>query len=256
MQVSVTKRESIRWLPAEPLASDPDVDVLVLTCNKYFVDLRVFTSGPAAGTIEWSMGGVCLPLPATGVEGESPVRFLNVIDQHVPAPTLHPRLPPSHENPEETDSDLTVPTPDDVIFSPLPSLANSSAPRFLESGKMPNPSSADLETYVPFEEVWQELPLASGSPVVFLESLGGDGMGKAYTARVGPWAIGLADENGEYLAWREEMVEGEWKSVFHFGGEAATRRIPRVEEMEGWSEGDVVELQGRSWIVRAAGASA
>ena len=39
-EASVTTRESLRWLPAEPVS---DAEVLVLTVGKYFVDLRVFT---------------------------------------------------------------------------------------------------------------------------------------------------------------------------------------------------------------------
>lgn len=272
-EASVTTRESLRWLPAEPVS---DAEVLVLTVGKYFVDLRVFTSGPNAGKIDWSMGGVCLPLPATGVQGatrplgsrfpnadqdwsavdEAPLRFLNVIDQRLPAPSPHARLPATFVNFEESSQDLTTPTPDDVVFSPLASLPTTPGARFLESGKMPNPGSEDTETYVPFEEIWRELPLASGSEVVFLETVGGDGLGKAYTARFGPWAIGLMDDAGTYLAWRDDLVGGKWASIFSFGGAAAKAKVPRVEDVSGWSEGQVVELNGRSWVVRAVGQSA
>ncbi|KAL8276398.1 hypothetical protein RQP46_011196 [Phenoliferia psychrophenolica] len=250
---TVTTRESLRWLPA---AAFNDTDVLVISVGKYFVDLRVFTSGPNAGQIDWSMGGVCLALPATGVQDESPVRFLNVIDQRLLALAAHPRLPPSCVNPEESAQDLSEPSPDDVVFTPLPSLPGSTSPRSLESGKMPNPASLDTETYVPFEEVWQELPLAPGSPVIFLETVGGDGVGKAYSARVGPWALGLMDDDGKYLAWRADLVDGQWKSVYNFGGSAATEQIPRVDMVESWEEGAVVEMNGRNWIVRAVGVSA
>lgn len=122
---------------------------------------------------------------------------------------------------------------------------------------MPNPLSTDTETYVPFEEVWQALPLAPGSPVLILETLGDDGLGKAYTGRIGNWRMGLMEDGkGDYLAWREDWKEGEWEEVYAFG-EGVRDKIVAVEKgEESWGEGDVVELAGRKWVVRQSGVSA
>ncbi|KAI5474227.1 hypothetical protein MNV49_003874 [Pseudohyphozyma bogoriensis] len=185
----VTRRESLRWPPA---AAYNDTDVLVLTIGKYYLDLRVFTEGPRSGQIDWSMAGVCLPLPG-GTSERAPTRFLNIIDQRALSSTTHPILPSSLINPEEATQDLATPTPDDVEFTPLPDTATQSG-RTLERGRMPNPGSEDPGKYVPFEEVWQELDVPDGAPAVILESVGGDGHGKAYFGWIGAWRMGLMDD--------------------------------------------------------------
>ncbi|KAK4703382.1 hypothetical protein P7C70_g2835, partial [Phenoliferia sp. Uapishka_3] len=243
--VRAINRESVRWVPATPLS---DVDVLWLHVGKYFMDLRVFLSGPRKGTMDWSMGGLYLELPLTGIEDEKPIRFINVIDQRSPASQIHPQLPESLINPEESARDPHLHSIDDVIFTPLPSLPSAPGGRSMESGEMPDPFSDESEKYVLFEEIWQEMEVPSKSQFVFLESLGGDGQGKAYVARVANWAMGLMDDNGTYLAWRDELVDGEWKMKYEFGGAVAKAKVPRVEDGQGWEEGSTVEIAGRKWV--------
>ncbi len=119
---------------------------------------------------------------------------------------------------------------------------------------MPNGESDQPDLYVPFEEVWDRQPLRSGSSCILLESVGGDGLGKAYTALVDRWALGLEDTGkGGYRAWRDDKAEnGTWKEIYTFGGVDSRKAIPKLPETPptDWKVGSIQSLAGREWVVR------
>lgn len=151
------------------------------------------------------------------------MRWDNILDSHPPPP-----------------ADLE--TLEDVgAFSSLP---NGDV---LETGAMYNPKSGKNESY---EEVWRRLPVPSGAEYFVLER----GDGKAFLGRVGSLALGAAKVNDEYLAWRDELVEGAWKRKYAFG-EGLDAAIPSalIEVPFEWVPGATVKFGGHDWIVRTAG---
>lgn len=143
------------------------------------------------------------------------------------------------------------------MFVPIPDTATTSL-RSLETGNMPNPESKDdISKYVPYEEIWQELGVAPGSPAVLLETVGGDGLGKAYTSRIGNWRLGLMDDgNGTYFAWRDDCVDGKWVEKYSIGEGCREKIVPLEEGQVDWTEGKIIALGRRDWIVRYSGVSA
>ncbi|KAM0752390.1 hypothetical protein T439DRAFT_324470 [Meredithblackwellia eburnea MCA 4105] len=251
---SVSVRESLRWIPNPAFE---DADVLVLGFNNHFyIDLRVYVKGPKAGTVDWAAAGVRLQLPGNTIDG-TPVRFVNVIDNRKPSSLAFTQLqPPNFLNPEEVSQDLSTPLPDDTLFTPLPP-SSAREERVLETGSMHNPDSETPEAYVPYEEVWRDLAVAPGSPVILLETIGGDDKGKAYTGRLANWRMALSDNGkGAFWAWREDFSAlNEWKVKYELPV-GSRSHVPAVTGDEDWEQGEVVRLEGRDWLVRLKGVTA
>ena len=170
---------------------------------------------------------------------------MNIIDYRGLHSEPLPALAKDLVNSEETDSPLDTTTPDDVTIRPLDSN------RYLEAGRMPNPDSSD-QAYVPFEEVWQRLPVPAGEVAVLLESLGGDRQGKAYLAQVAGWRMGLMDSGkGVFHGWRDQKDGSEWRRIRQTSDHSrdVLKAVPEdvITQAE---EGKVISWADRQWIVR------
>jgi hypothetical protein len=178
------------------------------------------------------------------------IRFLNIIDSLALGASPQPTLSGDFVNPEEASSPLNTTTQDDVTLRNI----DSSPSLYLEEGKMPNADSDQPDVYAPFEEVWLRQPLRAGSHCILLESVGGGGFGKAYTAVVDRWALGLEDTgSGIYRAWRDDKdMNGKWQEIYSFGGGDLRKTIPKLPEVppSEWKVGSVQSLGGRNWVVR------
>ena len=174
------------------------------------------------------------------------LRFLNIIDYRQLHSEPLPALPSSLLNPEETASSLSSTTPDDVTIQPI------SSTTYLESGRMPNPDSSDPDTYTPFEEVWQRLPIRNDTPAILIESIGGDSFGKAYFAQVDRWRIGLMDTgSGKFHGWRDEHDGTRWQPIRTIDATSRNVITPLSEDMiDRAVEGEILRWADRDWVVR------
>ncbi|WVR07311.1 hypothetical protein IAU60_004352 [Kwoniella sp. DSM 27419] len=222
MAARASHRVSIAWSGAEPFE---DTDTLVLTISGYSLDLRVFTSGPDEGKIDWST------VAHVGeIEGST---------------KEHPKLRWDHIIDSRPPTDM----PDQGTFE---TLADGDV---AEHGTMFNPKTGDYEPYV---ETWRRLTQASSAPYLVLQRCqdGPEQDGQAFLGRVGNDALGLAKlAGGEYLAWRDKLVEGKWKRVYEFGQEQLVRRwLPSLPvDQSGSQEGSIVTLGNTKWTAKAAG---
>lgn len=70
--VRASTRVSIAWSGGPP---EEDTDTLVLTIDGYSIDLRVFTSGPDVGKVDWASVGL-----VREVEGEGEAKRKTDVD--------------------------------------------------------------------------------------------------------------------------------------------------------------------------------
>lgn len=117
----------------------------------------------------------------------------------------------------------------------------------LETGSMHNPKTDKIE---PFEEVWRRHPRQPGLPHCVLERVEGDT--KAYLGRIGPRALGLAQDGKTWRAFRDELTGNEWKRLYEFAPDPSV--LPRLDVVQPtWTVGQQTSVGGVSWTVRAAG---
>ncbi|EPS27996.1 hypothetical protein PDE_02941 [Penicillium oxalicum 114-2] len=240
-------RVSLRW-PPEP--AHETTDTIVMSVQDWYLDLRI---DKETGEIDWAIAGQRL------VESEEPLRvtFTHEIDSHNAFDSV------------DSGTFVTLPNGDD-----------------LETGSMPRPDLPGAPE-TEYEEVWRELPFTpgpKGAPKEIawvLESEDGDqdtegefAVTKTFLGRL--WGTYLAleqaqvhtrrkDSSGEWTvkktgtevsARREEWSSG-WEDRYVIGGSG-----PSLLSMKSgfdvddgkprWSKpGEKVNLQGRSYIVRA-----
>lgn len=116
---------------------------------------------------------------------------------------------------------------------------------------MPNPDTSSDE-YVPFEEVWRRVPVGPNEDAFLLESLGGDGQGKAYLGQVGCYRMGLIDTGrGSFHGWRKEKVGSEWQTVrqTHEDSRKVLEAVPE-DVVARAKEGEILSWAGREWVIR------
>jgi len=196
----------------------------------------VFTSGSTPGTIDWASAGAKVELPDSTADVPK-FSFPLTIDNRRSALLGPDHLP-----------DPSAP-PDECSFHPM---ANGDV---LETGEMPN---LDLPGHPvrPYEEVWRRLPLPGGPggpgmACVFLESVGPTE--RTCVGRCGPWELGLRDGAQGFWGWRyDQQPGGTWREVHVVGGEQARAGIPRLPEegLPGAKEGETIEWEGRTWLVK------
>jgi hypothetical protein len=109
----------------------------------------------------------------------------------------------------------------------------------------------------PYEEVWRELsPLPGPRWAWILQSLGDEG--KMFLARIGGGFLALCEGREAFGARREEWDpkgEGEWVVKYALGGVSTLPSMRQVGKVvdgeEGWKIEDVVNVEGREFVVRA-----
>ncbi len=112
---------------------------------------------------------------------------------------------------------------------------------------MYNPKTAKNEAYI---ETWRRLALGPKAEVLLLESVDGE---KAFLGRVDKWALGLSKMSDRFMAWRDEVVDGQWSRLTAIGLEGREELLPDlpfgITHREQWSKGSVVEVGARKWTV-------
>ncbi|ORY92580.1 hypothetical protein BCR35DRAFT_348952 [Leucosporidium creatinivorum] len=225
MQPLVSTRVSLAWPPAAPFE---DTDTLVIQGRTgFFLDLRIFISGPRVGEIDWASAGVKTFLPDSTPENPKAVFDANIDSR---------RPPPNPSSPSPTDP----PLPDEGSFTTLP---NGDV---LETGSMSNPDADGAVQ--PYEEVWRRFPVEEDVRVLILASEDG----KAFIGRVGRWEVALKDATNStpFLAWRRDQQEDGWAEIYLVGGEEARWQLPHLPDEVAGGVGDRVELGGRSWVIK------
>lgn len=135
----------------------------------------------------------------------------------------------------------------------------------LETGKLYNPVAGKDEEY---EEVWRRHRVPEGSVWCVLERVNGayateaNGgaseeerafrLPRAFLARFGPYALGLARTPGGFAAYRDHLEHEGWVRKYSFSAES----LPALPaEQPKWRAGEVVRLGdgGGEWLVLTAG---
>lgn len=122
-----------------------------------------------------------------------------------------------------------------------------------ERGTMYNPETQQNEEYV---EIWRRHFTAVGAAFFVLESK--TDTGEFYLGRVGTRALGLGvTKAGEYVAWRADLVEGNWDVVFKQDQSGALPMMPSDPSwLKGTVMGDKITLRDREWVVKTVGSVA
>lgn len=132
-----------------------------------------------------------------------------------------------------------------------------------ETGKMYNPKAGIDESY---EEMWRRYRVPSSSAWCVLERVDGvyatDGcdeqkraheLPRAFLARLGSWALGLARTEAGFVAYRDELdSQSEWARKYDFGDAGASLPAMPVDQPQ-WKKGEVVKLGDGEWRVHTAG---
>ena len=141
--------------------------------------------------------------------------------------------------------------PDEGIFTTLPNGDD------LETGSMPCPEKGGAVT--DYEEVWRKLlPSIGAKSAWILQSVDG----KTFLGKVGAGYMALHEGEGKgFGARREEWdVDHGWSKKYEIGevgcvpspaDASAARRKDGFEEEESWRAGDIVDIQGKEYVVRA-----
>ncbi|KAG9025149.1 hypothetical protein FRB95_010494 [Tulasnella sp. JGI-2019a] len=211
--MSISNLISIAWDGRKPNPKAAQVDVLVLTGHKYFVDLRVKKS---TEEIEWAFAGTRTSQPGEH-KGETKCTWSHLISSRVPAEAHIPGQPVA------TDSGINSPHPDDPLNLTL------------ERGRMLNPENGAIE---PFEEVWKDVEAPKGTLVAFLEREDG----KAMIGTIGQRRIGV----GIGWGWKT----GDEGGVIQFYGKGDREQDGsdiEFNDLEAWKEGE--RVQG-CWIIQ------
>lgn len=235
MPVRQSIRISIRWLPDQP--SEP-TDTLVFGVGHWFMDLRVTK---ADLTIDWAMAGVKEIVSQEPCM--SPISH-SCLSNNCNLTTYAVRCRWIHTIDSRGSSD-----PDEGDFEDLP---NGDS---LEKGSMPCPEKGGAVKA--YEEVWRVVsPLAGSKRAWILQSVK-DG-GKTFIGRIGGTFMAMMqDDKGGFGARRDEWDGGEarWKTKYSIGLD-----VPSVEDEansdfngeERWKEGEIVEVGGAQYTVRAS----
>lgn len=118
-----------------------------------------------------------------------------------------------------------------------------------ETGRMFNPDTGDIESYV---ETWRRYPERTGSEYCVLELVGEESTKEVgYLGRVGAHDLGCGtSKEGDYIAWRRENGT----EVYRFGQEdKVTLPVLPAKLPETWVEGQACALGGRTFVVRRLG---
>jgi hypothetical protein len=119
-----------------------------------------------------------------------------------------------------------------------------------ESGRMMHFETGRVEDYV---EVWRRYPQETSAGSYVLER--DDGL--AFLGQIGERALGIARLGEGVAAWRDRMVDGEWKRFYAFGAgkEEIEKILPRLPGTipAYWKEGETAKLGESRWTVRVIG---
>jgi len=81
--------------------------------------------------------------------------------------------------------------------------------------------------------------------------------GLAFLGQIGERALGIARLGEGVAAWRDRMVDGEWKRFYAFGAgkEEIEKILPRLPGTipAYWKEGETAKLGESRWTVRVIG---
>ncbi|KAI5474246.1 hypothetical protein MNV49_003767 [Pseudohyphozyma bogoriensis] len=215
----VSTRISLRWPPAPAFEN---TDTLVLTGRTgFFLDLRVFTTGPKVGQVDW------------GIVGEK--EWVEDKDGGPPKAVFKPLL--------DSRSKLAPPGGEDV--GSFEDLARGDC---LETGEMFNPDAG--WAVQPYEEVWRRLPQPKGLRVLILEEIGR----RTWSGRFGAKQLAIGEVEGGFVAKRWEGG----RVIVSVGAEEAglleiDDNLLNMAEKEGWKEGVVVVIRGKKYRVKENG---
>ncbi len=97
----------------------------------------------------------------------------------------------------------------------------------------------------PYEEVWRRLPIATGAPILLLQSAS-DSL--AFIGQVGPHAIAITGQLGGCDTWREELQGAAWKRRYDIGDTSRLPSLP-VSIPNNWQTGWTITWAGQEWTV-------
>ncbi|KAH8667051.1 hypothetical protein BX600DRAFT_511927 [Xylariales sp. PMI_506] len=216
MTTQILKRISIRWLPD---AAYEDTDTIALNVGGYFIDLRVQKND---GNIQWSRAG------ERSILKEDPLtcRWTHIIDS------------------------LGLTEPDVASFRKLPNGDD------LEYGTYKNPNLGGALTE--YEEIWRDVTgvLDTSECSWILQSVDGS----TFVGKIGGTYLGIRlGGDGRFDARREERAESaeDWKVIFESANAqtipqaSATTLLLAAQAQQKLETGDIVELEGVSYTVRA-----
>ncbi|KAM0425188.1 hypothetical protein ACHAPT_009505 [Fusarium lateritium] len=230
---SISVRKFIRWLPED--ASEPTSTVVLTSPGRHFVDLRILLpedhQGPWTGEhdalplsrLDWAIAGISIPTKRPDSTGA--LSSYSAFHHWISSRTLTPELFP--------DAGFMYPQPNELT---------------LEKGTMINPDTGIDGEY---EELWHDVdptavPGEPGVRVLVLQLHDDEHGARGSVVRLGRHVQGLVRVGNEIALERWEWDEG-WKRTVRMGEvELPCEKILKGEKL---SEGDVVDVGGRLWMV-------
>ncbi|KAF4462506.1 hypothetical protein FALBO_10686 [Fusarium albosuccineum] len=235
---SISIRKHIRWLPDE--ASEPTSTIVITSPGRRFVDLRILLpeghQGPWTGQddplplsrLDWAIAGISTSTKRPDPSGA--LTSYSTFDHWISSRSLTPELFP--------DAGFMYPQPNSLT---------------LEKGSMINPAT-NVDTA--YEELWHDatpsaVPGEDGVRALALQVHDDEKGMRGSVVRLGRHAQGLLRVGDGVSLERWEWKDG-WKRTVRIGDE----ELPCEKTLgeENLSEGDVVDVAGRSWkVVESSG---